>query len=50
MEEWEDLLEEELGETIDKYLKKGLTVRQILGVLVGLTAMYTPTVIEFDPE
>lgn len=36
MEEWEDELQEQLGEKVNEFLEKGLTIRQCVGVLETL--------------
>jgi hypothetical protein len=50
MEEWEDILQSELGEKCNDYLMKGLTVRQIIGVLETLKAELLPSIVIFDEE
>jgi len=50
MEEWEDTLQSELGEKCNDYLMKGLTVRQVIGVLETLKAELLPAIVVFDEE
>lgn len=50
MEEWEDLLQEELGDKVNEYLEKGLTTRQAIGVLETLKAEILPNIMVFEEE
>ena len=45
MEEWEDILHSELGEKCTEYLEKGLTLRQVIGVLETIKAELLPNII-----
>lgn len=48
MEEWEDELQADLTECIDKYTSKGLTIRQVLGVMETLKSELLPQIIIVD--
>lgn len=50
MEEWEDELQDELSEKVEEFTDKGLTIRQVLGVLETLKCELISTIIVFDPE
>lgn len=50
MEEWEDLLQTELSEKLNEYLEKGLTNRQILGVLETLKMEILPHILIIGDE
>lgn len=49
MEEWEDELQEELMKKVNEYIEKGLTHRQIMGVLECMKMELMP-LIEFEFE
>jgi hypothetical protein len=50
MEEWEDILQEELSNKCADYMEKGLTSRQIIGVLETLKAELLPNIIVVEDE
>lgn len=52
MEEWEDELQKQLNEIVQPEIEKGLTVRQVCGVLDSLKfeLLYNLGAIEFTPE
>lgn len=50
MEEWEDTLQEQLSNTVDEYLQKGLTVRQVIGVLETLKQEMMPQIMFIEEE
>lgn len=50
MEEWEDALQSELGEKVAEYLDKGLTLRQVFGVLETLKAELLPQIMILEDD
>ena len=50
MEDWEELLQSELSEKVNEYLDKGLTTRQVLGVLETLKAEILPQITIVEDE
>lgn len=50
MEEWEDILQEELNNKCTEYIEKGLTIRQVMGVLETLKAELLPNIIIVEDE
>lgn len=50
MEEWEDELQLELSATIEDFIARGITVRQVLGVLETLKMELLPQIIMFEEE
>lgn len=50
MEEWEEKLEAELLEIIERYQSEGLTRRQVLGTIEDIKLSNFTEVILFEPE
>ena len=50
MEEWEDALQSELVEKVGEYLDKGLTLRQVFGVLETLKAELLPQIMIIEGD
>ena len=51
MEEWEDELQNELNSILEDYEEKGITIRQIIGVLETLKyELISNNLIVFEPE
>lgn len=52
MEEWEDELQERLNEILEEYTDRGLTSRQVLGILETLKfeIIINLSEVEFEPE
>tara|TARA_B100000963_G_C22574893_1_gene647907 strand:- start:494 stop:658 length:165 start_codon:yes stop_codon:yes gene_type:complete len=50
MEEWEDALQTELGDKVAEYLDKGLTLRQVFGVLETLKAELLPSIMIIEGD
>lgn len=52
MEDWEDELQEQLCEIVDREIEKGFTVRQVCGVLDTLKfeLIANLSVVEFEEE
>jgi len=50
MEEWEDELQDVLEEKCMEYIKKGLTYRQIFGVLYTVKCQLLPNIMILEDE
>lgn len=50
MEEWEDELQSRLINTIEEFLAKGITVRQVIGVLETAKMELMPQIMMFEEE
>ena len=50
MEEWEDELQDKLEEVCNDFMERGLTQRQIFGVLYTLKCQMLPNIICIEGE